>query len=100
MRMMDCVELIAEKPKYAKEGVHKGMQGVIWEAEHKDGCWLVLFPQYGEKEDIADICIQEEDLKEIPIMDAKINEKIKEQFDSLNQKTAAVSDEDNSCYLV
>ena len=100
MRMMDCVELIAEKPKYAKEGVHKGMQGVIWEEECKDGCWLVLFPQYGEKEDIADICIQEEDLIQISIMDAKVNEKIKEQFDSLNQKTATVSDEDNSCYLI
>ena len=29
MKLMDCVELIVEKNKYAKEGVHKGMQGVI-----------------------------------------------------------------------
>ena len=55
MKLMDCVEVIVEKNKYAKEGVHKGMQGVIWEPESKDGAWVVLFPQYGEKEDIADL---------------------------------------------
>lgn len=55
MKMLDCVELIVEKSEYAKEGVHKGMQGVIWEKECKDGCWVVLFPQCGEKEDIADL---------------------------------------------
>lgn len=55
MKMMDCVELTVEKNQYAKEGVHKGMQGVIWESERKDGCWVVLFPQCGEKEDIADL---------------------------------------------
>lgn len=100
MEIMDCVEVIVEKPKYAKEGVHKGMQGVIWEAERKDDCWVVLFPQYGEKEDIADIYIQEDDLKLILVMDAKVNEEIKAQFDRLDQKTASISDEDNSCYLV
>ena len=99
IKAFDCVEVIVEKPKYAKEGVHKGMHGVIWEEECKDGCWVVLFPQYGEKEDIADIYIQEEDMKLIPVVDVKINEKIKEQFDRLNQKTAPISDEDNSCYL-
>ena len=29
MKMMDCVEVIAEKEKYVKDGVHKGMQGWI-----------------------------------------------------------------------
>lgn len=29
MKMMDCVEIIAEKEKYIKNGVHKGMQGWI-----------------------------------------------------------------------
>ena len=43
---------------YAKEGVHKRMQGVIWEEQEKDGSWLVLFPRYGEKADIADLCIE------------------------------------------
>lgn len=27
MKEMDCVEVIVEKEGYAKEGVHKGMQG-------------------------------------------------------------------------
>ena len=78
MKEMDCVEVINEKERYTKEGVHKGMQGVIWEAESKDGAWVVLFPQYGEKEDIADIYIKEEDLRLLPDgMDARINEQIK-----------------------
>ena len=54
MKMMDCVEVMVEKDSYAKEGVHKGMQGVVWEKEPKDGCWVVLFPQCGDKEDIAE----------------------------------------------
>lgn len=33
-------------------------------------------------------------------MDAKINEKIKEQFDRSNLKTTSIFDEDNACYLV
>ena len=45
MKMMDCVEVMVEKDSYAKEGVHKGMQGVVWEKEPKDGCWVVLFPE-------------------------------------------------------
>lgn len=53
MKMMDCVEVMVEKDSYAKEGVHKGMQGVVWEKEPKDGCWVVLFPQCGDKEDIG-----------------------------------------------
>ena len=83
MKLMDCVELTVERNEYAKEGVHKGMQGVIWEAESKDGAWVVLFPQYGEKEDIADLYINEEDLRLLPDgMDARINEQIKAKFDA------------------
>ncbi len=100
MKMMDCVEVIVEKETYAREGVHKGMQGWICLEQKIKGYWLVNFPQYGEKDDIAEIDICEEDLKELPGMDAKINEKIKEQFERLEHKTAAISDEDNSCYLV
>ena len=83
MKLMDCVELTVERNEYAKEGVHKGMQGVVWEAESKDGAWVVLFPQYGVKEDIADIYINEEDLRLLPDgMDARINEQIKAKFDA------------------
>ena len=80
IKYLDCVEVIVEKEKYAKEGVHKGMQGVIWLEESIGGGWDVYFPQYGDKEDIAEISIKEEDLKLIDGMDARINEKIKEQY--------------------
>ena len=83
MKMMDTVEVIVEKEKYAKDGVHKGMQGVIWEGEKVDGYWLVYIPQYGENKDIGDIMIKEEDLMLLPNgMDAKINEEIKNSFEN------------------
>jgi hypothetical protein len=81
MKMMDCVELIVEKEKYTKDGVHKGMQGWICLEDNSNGTWLVNFPQYGEKDDIAEISVKEEDLKVIPAMNAIINEQIKAQFD-------------------
>ena len=82
MQEMDCIEVTVEKEKYAKHGVHKGMQGVIWVEESIDGEWDVNFPQYGEKEDIADIYIDEEDLRLLPDgIDAKINEQIKARFE-------------------
>lgn len=80
MKMMDCVEVIVEKKEYAKEGVHKGMQGWICLDDNRNGTWYVNFPQYGEKDDIAEISILEEDLVQIPKMDAKINELIKLSF--------------------
>ena len=93
MKLMDCVELTVERNEYAKEGVHKGMQGVVWEAESKDGAWVVLFPQYGEKEDIADLYINEEDLRLLPNgMDARINEQIKAQFDAPKEVDKSFSD--------
>lgn len=81
MKYLDCVEVIVEKEEYAKDGVHKGMQGVIWIEECIDGEWDVCFPQYGGKEDIAEISIKEEDLMSLPDgMDARVNERIKAQF--------------------
>lgn len=80
MKEMDCVEVIVEKEEYTKKGVHKGMHGWICFNERINGCLLVCFPQYGEKNNIATTAIKEEDLKEIPIMDALVNERIKEQF--------------------
>ena len=81
MKMMDCVEVIVEKDEYAKEGVHKGMQGWLCLDDNRNGTWYVNFPQYGEKDDIAEISILEEDLKLLPNgMDAKINELIKLSF--------------------
>ena len=83
MNYLDTVELVTEKEKYAKEGVHKGMQGVIWDERKIDGCWLVLIPQYGAKKDIAEIGIKEEDLMLLPNgINVKNNEKIKKLFES------------------
>lgn len=79
MKEFDCVEVIVEKEKYSKEGVHKGMQGWICHPDVRNGCRLVNFPQFGENEDIATIPIKEEDLKRIESMHAGINEQIKAQ---------------------
>ena len=81
MKEMDHVEIIVEKEEYAKYGVHKGMQGWICDDRNIDNSWLVNFPQCGEKEDVAEIPIKEDDLKLIDIMHADINEKIKARFE-------------------
>ena len=94
---MGVVAIDPKKDSYAKEGVHKGMQGIIWEDEPKDGCWVVLFPQCGDKEDIADLYMKEEDLKRIPAMSADVNEQIRAQFDSLEKGKKA---EDVSNYMI
>ena len=82
MKYLDCVEIIVEKENYSKHGVHKGMQGVIWLEECIDGKWDIYFPQYGEKAEIAEITVKEEDLKLLPAgMDARVNERIKLMFE-------------------
>lgn len=80
MKMMDCIEIIVEKKKYAKNGVHKGMQGWICLDDCTDGYWLVNFPQCGEKDDVAEISINENDMITISAINAEINEKIKEMY--------------------
>lgn len=83
LKYLDCVEVSVEKEKYAKHGVHKGMQGVIWLEECIDGEWDVHFPQYGDKPEIAEISIKEEDLTLLPNgMDAKTNELIKLEWEN------------------
>lgn len=82
MKELDCVEVIVEKKRYADDGVHKGMQGWICDGDCIDGYWLVNFPQYGEKDDIAEINIKEEDLLLIPRMDARVNERIRAQHEN------------------
>ena len=83
MKEMDCVEVINEKDRYVKDGVHKGMQGWICDPDFINGTWLVNFPQYGEKDDIAEISVLEEDLVLLPNgMDARVNERIKAQYEN------------------
>ena len=62
MKEYDRVILTVEKEKYAKEGVHKGMDGWICDPRNIDGQWLVCFDQYGELPNIATIPVNEEDL--------------------------------------
>lgn len=77
MKEMDCVEVIVEKEKYAKDGIHKGMTGWICFPEEVKGVFLVDFPQYGKHASIATTCIAEEDLKYLPDgLDALKNERI------------------------
>ena len=82
MQEMDNVQVIVEKETYARDGVHKGMFGWICYPKCVEGYWLVNFPQCGEKDDIAEISIKEEDLKIVNILDAEANEQIKAQFEN------------------
>ena len=93
MKEMDCVEVIVEKDRYAKNGVHKGMQGWICDPRSIDGTWLVNFPQYGEHDDIATIDIKEEDLLLLPDgMDARVNEQIKTRFENPEEADKSFAD--------
>lgn len=58
MKEYDYVEIIVEKDKYAKQGVHKGMRGTILDPRNIDGQWLVFF-----ENDPYGTAIKEEDLK-------------------------------------
>lgn len=82
MKEMDIVEITIEKERYAKEGIHKGMQGWICCDRVVDGYWLVNFPQCGEKDDVAEISVHESDMKRIPEMDAHLNEMLFQRYGS------------------
>ena len=58
----DLVELTVEKEKYAKFGVHKGMRGVVMENYCIDSEYYVIFTDESTAEDIADLCVYEDDL--------------------------------------
>lgn len=63
MKEYDFVEVIVEKEKYAREGVHKGMQGTILDPRNINGQWLVYFADPVTAADTIGIPIKEEDLK-------------------------------------
>lgn len=102
MKEMDCVEVVVEKEKYVKEGVHKGMQGWICYPECTNGYWLVNFPQCGGKEDIATADIKEEDLRLVPVMYAVVNERIKAKFENAENsvKESPETPDDLSGYMI
>ena len=78
----EAVEVLVEKERYTKHGVHKGMQGWICHDERVEGMWLVNFPQYGDHEDIATTSVHEDDLKIISDWNAWINERIRAEHES------------------
>lgn len=102
MQEMDCIEVTVEKEKYARHGVHKGMQGWICDPRCINEAWLVNFPQCGEKDDIATIGIKEADMKVIPKMYAKVNEQIKAQFENSDGSSKFLSQklDDISGYMI
>ena len=83
MKEYDLVELLVEKTGYAKYGVHKGMQGCVFDSRSMDGSWLINFPLYGEKGDIATISVEETDLK--PIDCSNINITMQEDAQALDE---------------
>ena len=92
MKEMDCVEVIVERERYIKDGVHQGMQGWICDSRNIDDSWLVNFPQCGEKRDIETIAVKEKDLKQIPVMHASVNEQIKAKFECSEGAAKAFAD--------
>ena len=55
--------LTVEKEKYAKEGVHRGMSGIISDPKKNKDLSLESFDQYGALPEIACISVSEEDLE-------------------------------------
>ena len=43
MKEPDCAEVVVEKEKYIRDGVHRGMKGWICDNRCIQGYWLVIF---------------------------------------------------------
>ena len=78
MKEYDYVEVIVEKEKYAKQGVHKGMRGTILDPRNIDGQWLVFF-----EDDPYGTPIKQEDLK---IIDEYVKKPIEIQVEVIVEK--------------
>lgn len=63
MKYLDLVELIKEKPAYTKAGVKVGDFGAVMSEKSMNGKWQVVFSEFYTGKDIADIMVNEEDLK-------------------------------------
>lgn len=60
----DAVELLAEKPEYAINGVHKGANGCVLFPYAIEGQWDILFYNVGENNDQEiELCVDREDFK-------------------------------------
>ena len=63
MKYLDLVELIKEKPAYTKAGVKVGDFGAIMSEKPINEKCQVVFSEFYSGKDIADILVNEEDLK-------------------------------------
>lgn len=63
MKYLDLVELIKEKPSYTKAGVKVGDFGAVVSEKSISGKWQVVFSEFYTGKDIADLMVDEEDLK-------------------------------------
>lgn len=63
MKYLDLVELINEKPSYTKAGVKLGDFGAIMSEKSENGKWQVVFSEFYTGKNIADIMVDEKDLK-------------------------------------
>lgn len=81
MNKWDYVELITENEEYARDGVHKGMQGQICYSACIRTYWLVRFPQCAGSPDITIVGVKEADLKQIPALDPRVNERLRVQHE-------------------
>ena len=63
MKYLDLVELINEKPSYIKAGVKLGDFGAVMSEKAENGKWQVVFSEFYTGKDIADIMVDEKDLK-------------------------------------
>ena len=76
MYEMNVVELLVEKSTYAKDGVHKGMQGWISPLCISTGGPTVIFPRPDFAPDITTMTIHESDLHSISSVDPMVNSAI------------------------
>lgn len=65
MKEYDQVELIVEKERYIKDGVHKGMKGWVCDGECVNGTWLVCFDEDETFDVLPVISVKESDMKVI-----------------------------------
>ncbi len=73
------IEVTVEKPEYAAEGVHKGMQGRTTYQSDSGSC-LVMFAYSDRPKCFAHITIKAGDFKRIPRVEPGVNERIMEEY--------------------
>lgn len=82
----DEVEVIVDKEKYAKHGVHKGMTGTVIADYSIRNKWLIEFSDEESGEDIAILEVHREDFKVIK----RSHIQVQETIESIQQKNRPI----------